>query len=133
MASDDELLTAARISGVDEFVRRHPSGYNMPIGERGQGVSGGQRQSIGIARALISHAPLILLDEPTNALDQMSESNLMGHFSKTFKGKTLILVTQKLMLLSSTPRVIVMHEGKVFLDGKREKVLKSLRGAKNEA
>ncbi len=133
MASDEELLIAARVSGVDEFVRRHPSGYNMPIGERGQGVSGGQRQSIGIARALISQAPVMLLDEPTNALDQMSESQLMGHFSKAFAGKTLILVTQKLSLLAATPRVIVMHEGKVFLDGKREAVLKSLKGKKNEA
>jgi len=133
MASDEELLIAARISGVDEFIRRHPAGYNMSIGERGQGVSGGQRQSIGIARALISQAPVMLLDEPTNALDQTSESQLMGHFARVFAGKTLILVTQKLSLLSSTPRVIVMHEGKVFLDGKREDVLKSLKGKKNEA
>lgn len=133
MASDEELLIAARVSGVDEFVRRHPSGYNMPIGERGQGVSGGQRQSIGIARALISQAPVMLLDEPTNALDQTSETQLMGHFAKAFAGKTLILVTQKLSLLATTPRVIVMHEGKVFLDGKREEVIKSLKGKKNEA
>lgn len=131
-ASDEELLAAAKFSGVDEFVKRHPSGYNMPIGERGQGVSGGQRQSIGIARALISKAPIMLMDEPTNALDQLSEKQLMKKFDKSFEDKTLILVTQKLSLLSSTPRVIVMHEGKVFLDGKREDVLKSLKGDKNE-
>jgi ATP-binding cassette subfamily C protein LapB len=70
---DERVLEAARVSGVDEFARRHPMGYSMPIGEQGQGLSGGQRQSIGLARALISDAPIMLLDEPTNALDQLSE------------------------------------------------------------
>jgi len=132
-ATDEALLKAAQLSGVDSFVRRHPMGYNMPIGERGQGLSGGQRQSIGIARAMISDAPVMLLDEPTNSLDQTSESQLMEHFEKAFSGRTLLLVTQKLSLLATTPRVIVMHEGKVFLDGKREKVLKALRSKKSEA
>ena len=133
MASDEKLLEAARLSGVDEFIKRHPQGYNMPIGERGQGLSGGQRQSIGIARAIISDAPVMLLDEPTNALDQLSEAQLMGHFSEAFSGRSLILVTQKLSLLSVTPRVIVMHEGKVYLDGQRDTVLKALKGEKSEA
>ena len=131
--SDDKLLEVSRLSGVDEFIRRHPLGYNMPIGERGQGLSGGQRQSIGIARALISDAPVMLLDEPTNALDQLSESQLMSHFSEAFSGKSLILVTQKLTLLVTTPRVIVMHEGVVYLDGPRDEVLTKLKGDKHEA
>ena len=122
-------------SGVDEFVRRHPMGYNMPIGERGQGVSGGQRQSIGIARALISDSPLMLLDEPTNALDPTSETKLMAHFKIAFEGKTLILVTQRLPILKNVERVIVMHIGKVYLDGQRDAVLKALNskntGVKN--
>jgi len=75
----------------------------------------------------------MLLDEPTNALDQLSESQLMGHFAEAFKDKSLILVTQKLSLLAATPRVIVMHEGKVYLDGSRETVLKALQGNKDEA
>jgi ATP-binding cassette subfamily C protein LapB len=131
-ASDEKLLDVAKLSGVDEFIKRHPLGFNMPIGERGQGLSGGQRQSIGIARALISDAPIMLLDEPTANLDQLSESRLMSHFGKAFEGKTLILVTQKLQLLSHVTRVIVMHEGKVYLDGPRDEVLKTLKGeAKN--
>jgi len=132
--SDEKLLEAASLSGVDEFVRRHPMGYGMPIGERSHGLSGGQRQSIGIARALISEAPLMLLDEPTNALDQLSESRLLNHLKTAFAGKkTVILVTQKLGLLAITPRVIVMNEGKVYLDGPRDEVLKRLQGAGDEA
>lgn len=132
MASDEFLLKAGILSGVDSFVRRHPSGYDMPIGERGQGVSGGQRQSIGIARALISDAPLMLLDEPTNALDQLTESELMQNLEKALKPKTVILITQKLSLLTAVERVIVMHEGKVYLNGSRQKVLKALQGKKDE-
>ena len=132
-ANDDQLLKAASLSGVDEFVRKHPLGYNMPIGERGQGVSGGQRQSIGIARALIADAPLLLLDEPTNALDQLSETELMKNLQKVFEDKTLLLITQKLALLPYTERVIVMHNGSVYMDGKRENVLKALQGKQNEA
>ncbi len=124
--NDEKLLQVAKFSGVDEFVKRHPMGYNMPIGERGQGVSGGQRQSIGIARALVSNAPVMLLDEPTNALDPTSETKLMGHFAEAFKDKTLILVTQKLPILKHVERVIVMHMGRVYLDGQRNAVLKSL-------
>jgi len=132
VASDEKLLEVSRLSGVDEFVKRHPAGYNMPIGERGHGLSGGQRQSIGIARALISNAPLMLLDEPTNSLDQLSEAQLMKHLDKAFKDKTVILVTQKLSLLKSTERVIVMHEGRVYLDGKRDEVLETLKRKKHE-
>jgi len=130
--SDDALLNAAKISGVDEFVRRHPMGYGMPIGERSHGLSGGQRQSIGIARALISDAPMMLLDEPTNALDQLSESRLMNHLKVAFKGKkSVLLVTQKLGLLAITDRVIVMNEGRVYLDGARDIVLEKLKGNPN--
>lgn len=132
-ANDDLLLKVAVLSGVDEFVRRHPLGYNMPIGERGQGISGGQRQSIGIARALIADAPLMLLDEPTNALDQLSETELMKNLEEVFVGKTLLLVTQKLTLLPYTERVIVMHHGSVYMDGKRDSVLKALQGKQDEA
>ena len=129
--SDEKLIEAAHLSGVEEFVKRHPAGYNMPIGERGQGLSGGQRQSIGIARALVSSAPIMLFDEPTNALDQLSEMQLMDHLKEILKGRTVLLVTQKLSLLSLTERVIVMHEGRVHMDGKRDDVLRALQGKNN--
>ena len=132
-ASDEKLLEVGVRSGVDEFVRRHPMGYNMPIGERGQGVSGGQRQSIGIARALVSDAPVMLLDEPTNALDPTSEAKLMQHFKKAFEQKTLLLVTQRLQILANVNRVIVMNDGKLYLDGERDAVLKALNSKKTGA
>jgi ATP-binding cassette subfamily C protein LapB len=131
---DERLLEAARVAGVDEFARRHPMGYNMPIGERGQGLSGGQRQSIGVARALISDAPIMLLDEPTNSLDQLSETRILQALGPVLKGRTVLLITQKFALLNLTPRVIVMHEGQVYLDGPRNEVLEKLsKGGNREA
>jgi len=124
---DERLLEAARIAGVDEFARRHPMGYNMPVGERGQGLSGGQRQSIGVARALISDAPIMLMDEPTNSLDQLSETRILQALGPVLKNRTVLLITQKFALLNLTPRVIVMHEGQVYLDGPRDQVLEQLR------
>jgi len=123
---DERLIEASKIAGVDEFVRRHPMGYNMPVGERGSGLSGGQRQSIGLARAIISDAPIMLLDEPTNAMDQLSENRILEALKPIMRDRTVLLITQKYALLNLTPRVIVMHEGRVYLDGPREEVLKKL-------
>ncbi len=131
---DDLILRVAKMAGVDSFARRHPKGYNMPIGERGQGLSGGQRQSIAIARALISEAPIMLLDEPTNSLDQVSENQILQALIPALKEKTILMVTQKFALLHLTPRVIVMHEGRVYLDGDRDKILKMLsKGEQSES
>jgi len=131
--SDKDLLLAARISGVEEFIKLHPSGFGMPVGERGVGLSGGQRQSVGIARALMLSSPLVLLDEPTNAMDQLSELRLIQNLSPYVQDKTFILVTQKMDLLSMVDRVIVMHEAKVYLDGKKDAVLKELSGGEKNA
>jgi ATP-binding cassette subfamily C protein LapB len=130
-ASDEELLEAAKLSGVEEFVKRHPLGFNMPIGERGEGLSGGQRQSVAIARAIISKAPITLLDEPTANLDQTSERHFLKNFNKIFGNNTIIIITQKPTLLPFVDRIIVMNEGRVYLDGPRDKVLAALKGGKN--
>ena len=130
-ASDEELIEAAKLAGVEEFVKRHPMGFNMPVGERGEGLSGGQRQSVAIARAIISKAPIMLLDEPTANLDQTSEKRFLENFDNIFKDKTLIIVTQKPTLLPFVDRIIVMHEGRLIMDGPRDEVLAKLKGSKH--
>lgn len=127
-ASDMSMIKAANISGTSEFVKKHPKGYEMPIGERGQGLSGGQKQSIGIARAFLQNTPIMLMDEPSNAMDQITEANLLENLEKSLKDKTLLLITQKMTLLKIAERIIVMNEGKVFIDAPKDAALKQLQG-----
>jgi ATP-binding cassette subfamily C protein LapB len=127
-SSDMAMIKAAQISGTSEFIKKHPKGYEMPIGERGQGLSGGQRQSIGIARAFLLDAPIMLMDEPTNAMDQVTESKLLDNLETSLKGKTAILVTQKMSLLRIVERVIVLNDGKVFIDAPKDEALLKLQG-----
>ena len=126
---DDEwLIECSKISGTDEFVKLHPMGYDMPIGERGAGLSGGQRQSVGIARALINDSKIWLFDEPTNAMDQTSESYILNSLKEKIDEKTLLLVTQKMNMLDLVSRVIVMNQGEKVLDGEKDEVIKRLGG-----
>ncbi len=125
---DEQMLRASVISGADEFIKRHPQGYEMPIGERGMGLSGGQRQSIGIARAMLFESPIIMMDEPTNAMDQLSEARLIANLKSYIDDKTAIFITQKNTLLEIVDRIIVMHEGKIYLDGPKKEVLAKLAG-----
>jgi len=126
---DDEwMLECARTSGTDEFVKLHPDGYDMPIGERGEGLSGGQRQSVGIARALINNSDVLLFDEPTNAMDQVNTSIFLRGLKQKMDGKTLLLVTQRMDLLTIVDRIIVMDYAEKVLDGPKEEVIKELRG-----
>jgi ATP-binding cassette, subfamily C, bacterial LapB len=125
---DEQMLRASIISGADEFIKKHPLGYEMPIGERGMGLSGGQRQSIGIARAILFESPMVLMDEPTNAMDQLSEARLIQNLKGYIEDKTAIFITQKNTILDIVDRVIVMHDGKIYLDGPKKEVLAKLAG-----
>jgi len=125
-----DVIYAAEVSGVEDFVRTHPLGFDMPIGERGAGLSGGQKQSVGIARALMQQSSIMIMDEPSNAMDQTTEGILLGKLQKALQEQTVLLVTQKMSLLAITDRVIVMHHSKVLLDGTKEEVTKQLGGAK---
>ena len=127
-ANDSDMIRASVISGTAEFIKKHPKGYEMPIGERGQGLSGGQKQSIGIARAFLLDVPIMLMDEPSNAMDQLSESKLLDNLNKNLKNTTSIFITQKMSLLKIVDRVIVMNDGAVFLDAPKEEALKKLQG-----
>jgi len=126
--SDEQMIRASVISGADEFIRKHPQGYEMPIGERGMGLSGGQRQSIGIARALLLESPIVIMDEPTNAMDQLSENRLIANLQTYLSDKTAIIITQKNTVLPLVDRIIVMNEGRIYMDGPRDSVIAKLSG-----
>lgn len=126
---DEAILRAAKIGGVDEFVDSHPLGFDMRVLERGEGISGGQRQSIAVARAFLVDAPIMLLDEPTNSLDNTSENRIKHLLEEGIKNKTALLVTHKMSLLDMVDRLIVIDNGKVVLDGKKDDVLSKLQGA----
>lgn len=125
---DEDVVEACKLSGAASFIHTHPMGYDMPIGERGAGLSGGQRQSIGVARALMQESAMLVMDEPTNAMDQLSEKELIKNLKSSLGEKTFITITQKNSMLELSQRVIVIHEGKVLLDGEKNSVLKQLQG-----
>lgn len=126
-ADDAAILKAAEIAGVNSFVNRHPSGFDMPVGERGEGLSGGQRQSVTVARALLLDPPVLVLDEPTNAMDNSTEEQFKKRFVETLGDKTLILVTHKASLLTLVDRIIVLDQSRVVADGPREQILTALK------
>ncbi|WP_438970499.1 type I secretion system permease/ATPase [Methylophaga sp.] len=126
-ADDKMVLRAADVAGVTEFVNRHPSGFDMPVGERGEGLSGGQRQSVAVARALLLDPPVVVLDEPTNAMDNSTEERFKAKLASSMKDKTLLLVTHKSSLLSLVDRIIVLDQGNLIADGPREQILAALK------
>jgi len=126
-ADDKMVLNAADVAGVTEFVNRHPSGFDMPVGERGEGLSGGQRQSVAVARALLLDPPVVVLDEPTNAMDNSTEERFKSKLASSLKDKTLLLVTHKASLLSLVDRIIVMDQGHLVADGPRDQILAALK------
>ena len=124
---DRSLIKAAAVAGVDQFVNKHPQGFEMPVGERGARLSGGQKQAIAIARALIHSPNILILDEPTNSMDNSSEDYLRKQLSAYCKERTLILVTHKMSLLSLVDRIVVMDAGRVVADGPKDVVLDALK------
>ncbi len=126
-ADDRTLVNAAEIAGVTEFVNRHPLGFDMPVGERGEGLSGGQRQAISIARSLILNPPILVMDEPSNSMDNTSEERLKTRLAELTRNKTLILVTHRASMLDLVNRLIVIDNGKVVADGPKERVLEVLK------
>jgi ATP-binding cassette subfamily C protein LapB len=124
---DDKILHAAKVAGVDDFVKQHPSGYSMPISEGGKSLSGGQRQSIGVARALLLDTPIFLFDEPTNAMDAKTEQIMINRLKEGMQKHTSIVVTHKMSLLQLVDRLIVLDNAQVIADGPKETVLEALK------
>ncbi|MDR2162064.1 MAG: type I secretion system permease/ATPase [Desulfovibrio sp.] len=124
---DRMILRAANIAGVTDFVRANPAGFGMPVGERGMSLSGGQRQSVAIARALLSDPDILILDEPSSNMDNSSELALKQRLGATLGNKTLILVTHRLSMLDLVDRLVVMDGGHIVADGPKNAVLNALR------
>ena len=127
---DTAMLRAAQMAGVTEFVNHHPRGFDMMVGERGENLSGGQRQSIANARALLLDPPILVLDEPSSSLDNRSEENLKNMITGQLEGRTMILVTHRASLLTMVNRLIVLDNGRVIADGPKEQVLEALSGGR---
>ena len=116
-ARDHEIIEAARIAGVEDFVRRHPSGYDMMLAERGEGLSGGQKQAITLARALLGRRPIMLMDEPTSSMDVQNEAEVITRLKTELADRTVVIVTHRTSLLDLVDRVIVIDQGRVAADG----------------
>lgn len=124
--SDEQILKTLQLVGIDEFVQNSQLGLNLPIGENGHGLSGGQIQSFCIARALVSQPNIIMFDEPTSSLDQLSEIQLLKNLQTYSQDKTALYVTQKKSVLDVVHRIIVLENGHIYLDDKKEIVLEKL-------
>jgi ATP-binding cassette subfamily C protein LapB len=113
---DDHLLRVCKIAGVDDFVGSHPKGYDLEIKERGQGLSGGQRQTINLARSLLHDPNILLLDEPTSSMDQGSEKKVVAALQEACVGKTMLVVTHRNPILTMVDRVFVLENGAIVAD-----------------
>lgn len=126
-ASDQKMLAMAEMTGVTALAAAHPLGFDRGVGERGDTLSGGQRQAVAIARALLAEAPFYLFDEPTSAMDQQSEAELLRAIGTIAdRGAGYVIVTHKNSILSLVDRVIIMDAGRVIADGPRDAVLQAL-------
>jgi ATP-binding cassette subfamily C protein LapB len=124
---DQAILKAAATSGALEFIRVSPAGFQLPVGERGQYLSGGQRQSIAIARALLFDPDIVIMDEPSSSMDNGGEALLRKRLKKILAHKTLILFTHRMSMLDLVDRLIVLDDGQVIADGPKNKVIELLK------
>ncbi|GEK47266.1 ABC transporter [Bisbaumannia pacifica] len=124
---DEALLKACEISGLAPLVNSHPQGVDLPVGEHGQRLSGGQRQAVAIARAVVNDPQILLLDEPTSAMDHASEEAFKKRLAEYAEAKTLVVVTHRTSLLALVERIVVIDAGKVVADGPKDKVMAALR------
>ncbi|HEX5127979.1 MAG TPA: ATP-binding cassette domain-containing protein, partial [Rhodocyclaceae bacterium] len=126
-ADDTAVVNASDIAGVSEFANAHPQGFDLLINERGESLSGGQRQAVSIARALVGDPPILLLDEPTSSMDHQSEEQLRQRLKIHAAQKTLILVTHRTSLLDLVDRLIVIDNGTIVADGPKAQVVEALQ------
>jgi subfamily B ATP-binding cassette protein MsbA len=116
-ATEEEIVAAARIANADEFIDRMPQGYDSLVGEHGSNLSGGQRQRIAIARAVVRNSPILVLDEPTAALDSQSERLVIEALHRLMKGRTVIMIAHRLNTLAGADKIIVLRDGVIAEEG----------------
>jgi ABC-type multidrug transport system fused ATPase/permease subunit len=122
-ATDEEIHEAARLANADEFIAKMPHGYDTMVGDRGLTLSGGQRQRIGIARAILRNAPILILDEPTAALDTESEKLVMEALENLMKGRTVVTIAHRLSTIRDFDKIVVLKDGFVAEEGSHEELL----------
>ncbi len=124
---DGAIIRAARMAGVSDFVGKHPMGYDLEIGEQGRGLSGGQRQSVALARAMLHDPPILILDEPSSSMDNRTESRMKANLVSLIAAKTMILITHRGSLLDLVSRIIIIDNGMVVADGPRDQVISAMK------
>jgi ATP-binding cassette subfamily C protein LapB len=127
---DEEMMRAARLSGSHEFLGRIANGYDLILADRGESLSGGQRQSISLARALVGRPGMLVFDEPTSAMDTESEASLIDRIAPEIEGRTLLLITHRMSLLRFVNRIVLMRDGKILADGPRDEILRRMNPPK---
>jgi ATP-binding cassette, subfamily C, bacterial LapB len=125
----DRFGEVMKLTGVAEFAATHPQGFGMNVGPRGERLSGGERQSVGLARILLADPKVLLLDEPTASMDTMLEARLVKNLGKFIGDRTLIVATHRAPVLQLVDRLIWLEAGKVIADGPKAEVLKRMSGA----
>jgi ATP-binding cassette, subfamily C, bacterial LapB len=127
-ATDAEILEVAKLTGIDDFASRHPRGYDMPVGERGSNLSGGQRQVVAIARLLMARPKIVFLDEPSGAMDMASEKLLISKLKQVLRPEmTVVISTHRHSMLELVDRLIVLDQGRVIADGPKDAVIEQLQ------
>jgi ABC-type multidrug transport system fused ATPase/permease subunit len=122
-ATREEIVAAAQLANADEFIARMPKGYDTMVGERGSTLSGGQRQRIGIARVMVRNSPILLLDEPTAALDSESEKAVIEALERLMKGRTVITIAHRLSTIRDADKIIVISGGVVAESGNHDELM----------
>ena len=122
-ATEEEIIEAARLANADEFIQRMPHGYDTMVGERGSTLSGGQRQRIGIARAVVRNSPILMLDEPTAALDTESEKLVIEALERLMKGRTVITIAHRLSTIRDSDKIVVLKGGYVAEEGPHDELI----------
>ena len=128
--TDEDILRASKIAGVHDFIGAGAGGYDQRLAERGEGLSGGQRQAIALARALVGDPSVLVLDEPSSALDSQAEASLIARLRQATKKRTLLVVTHRMSMVKLVDRIIVLDRGRVIVDGPREQVMSAMATAR---